>query len=81
MLITIKERTRELGVRRALGATCSTSLSKSWWKPWTALVLAGLVGGILGVFALEALDAYLVNAEDNGISAIPMSRLMSPSRL
>ena len=71
MLITIKERTRELGVRRAWGATPANIVVQIMVETLTLTVLAGLVGGILGVFALEALDAYLVNAEDNGIFRHP----------
>lgn len=71
MLITIKERTRELGVRRALGATPANIVVQIMVETLTLTVLAGLIGGILGVFALEALDTYLVNAEDNGIFRHP----------
>ena len=71
MLITIKERTRELGVRRALGATPANIVVQIMVETLTLTVLAGLVGGILGVLALEALDAFLTNAEDNGIFRHP----------
>ncbi len=71
MLITIKERTREFGVRRALGATPANIVVQIMVETLTLTVLAGLVGGILGVFALEALDTYLVSAEDNGIFRHP----------
>ena len=71
MLITIKERTRELGVRRALGATPANIVVQIMVETLTLTVLAGLIGGILGVFALEALDTYLVSAEDNGIFRHP----------
>ena len=71
MLITIKERTRELGVRRALGATPANIVVQIMVETLTLTILAGLIGGILGVFALEALDAYLVSAEDNGIFRHP----------
>ena len=71
MLITIKERTRELGVRRALGATPANIVVQIMVETLTLTVLAGLIGGILGVFALEALDTYLVHAEDNGIFRHP----------
>ena len=37
----------------------------------TLTILAGLVGGVLGVFVLDAIDAYLVSAEDNGIFRHP----------
>lgn len=71
MLITIKERTRELGVRRALGATPANIVVQIMVETLTLTVLAGLIGGILGVFVLEALDTYLVSAEDNGIFRHP----------
>ena len=71
MLITIKERTRELGVRRALGATPANIVVQIMVETLTLTVLAGLLGGILGVFALEALDTYLVSAKDNGIFRHP----------
>ena len=71
MLITIKERTRELGVRRALGATPANIVVQIMVETLTLTVLAGLVGGILGVATLEALDAFLTASEDNGIFRHP----------
>ena len=71
MLITIKERTRELGVRRALGATPSNIVTQIMVETLTLTVLAGLVGGVLGVFALQALDVFLVESENNGIFRHP----------
>ena len=71
MLITIKERTRELGVRRALGATPLNIVTQIMVETLTLTVLAGLVGGVLGVFALQALDVFLVESENNGIFRHP----------
>ena len=71
MLITIKERTRELGVRRALGATPANIVVQIMVETLTLTVLAGLVGGILGVATLEALDTFLVASEENGIFRNP----------
>ena len=71
MLITIKERTRELGVRRALGATPANIVVQIMVETLTLTVLAGLTGGVLGVFALESLDTYLVHSENNGIFRHP----------
>ena len=71
MLITIKERTRELGVRRALGATPANIVVQIMVETLTLTVLAGLTGGVLGVFALESLDTYLIHSENNGIFRHP----------
>ena len=71
MLITIKERTRELGVRRALGATPLNIVTQIMVETLTLTVSAGLVGGVLGVFALQALDVFLVESENNGIFRHP----------
>ena len=71
MLITIKERTRELGVRRALGATPANIVVQIMVETLTLTVLAGLTGGVLGVFALQSLDTYLVHSENNGIFRHP----------
>ena len=71
MLITVKERTRELGVRRALGATPANIVVQIMMETLTLTTLAGLIGGIFGVFALDTLDSFLVSAEDNGIFRHP----------
>jgi len=71
MLITIKERTQELGVRRALGATPAVIVVQIMVETLTLTVFAGLIGGVLGVFALEALDTYLAASESNGIFRHP----------
>lgn len=68
MLITVKERTHEFGIRKAIGA-----------KPWSILKLIiiesviittvfGYVGMLLGVFANEYMDATLGHEEiDTGL--------------
>ena len=71
MLITIKERTLELGVRRALGATPRIIVVQIMAETLALTALSGLVGAILGVAALDALDGYLVMQEGNGIFRHP----------
>ena len=80
MLIVVKERTREFGVRRALGA-----------KPWTiigmvvteALVLtlaAGMIGMVLGVAIVELLNIAVENAGPINMFANPEIRMGVPLR-
>ena len=58
-------------MRRALGATPANIVVQIMVETLTLTVLAGLVGGILGVATLEALDAFLTASEDNGIFRHP----------
>lgn len=56
LLISVKERTKELGVRRALGATPSEVRGQILMEAVTLTVLAGIVGIILGAFTLWVID-------------------------
>ena len=73
MLITVKERTHEFGIRKAIGA-----------KPWSILkliitesviitTLFGYVGMLLGIFANEYMDATLGHEEtDLGVEKLTL---------
>ncbi len=67
MLITIRERTRELGIRRAIGATPMHIVSQVMLESLALTTLAGYVGLLLGIWAIEALNnlgissAYFLN--------------------
>ncbi|GAB6013100.1 ABC transporter permease [Viscerimonas tarda] len=53
MLVTVRERTREIGVRRALGAKPATIVAQILSESFILTALAGLAGFYFGVFILE----------------------------
>jgi len=64
MLITVKERTKEIGVRKALGATPLSIVSMVMKESIVLTTIAGLVGMSAGVGILAAADAALQNATE-----------------
>jgi putative ABC transport system permease protein len=57
MLITVKERTKEIGVRKALGATPFSIVSMVMKESIVLTAIAGLVGIAAGVGVLSIADA------------------------
>lgn len=80
MLIVVKERTREIGIRKALGATPYTIVSLIIQESIVITTVAGYVGLLLGVGLIEGLNyalkkmpepsAFFVNPEVNFSVAI-----------
>ena len=68
MMVTVKERTREIGVRRALGAKPFTIISQVMSESLLLTMLAGLMGLSAGVFLLDVVDKILSAqpAEEHG---------------
>jgi putative ABC transport system permease protein len=56
LLISVKERTRELGVRRALGATPAEVRNQIIIESLFLTLLAGLIGIIIGAITLKLID-------------------------
>jgi len=65
MLITVKERTKEIGVRKALGATPFSIVTMVMKESIVLTTLAGLVGVSAGVGLLAAADAVLSSMPDS----------------
>jgi putative ABC transport system permease protein len=64
LLITVKERTREFGVRKALGATPWAIVAMVVKEAVALTSLAGYLGMIAGVAALELLSRAVARLED-----------------
>jgi putative ABC transport system permease protein len=63
MLVIIKERTKEIGVRKALGATPYSIVSQILLESLFLSCIAGFLGIIAGVWMLEGVNALLSGTE------------------
>lgn len=68
LMITVKERTREIGVRKALGATPWSILSMVLKEALALTSLSGYLGLVVAVATLEALSRAVQKLEDAPLS-------------
>ena len=62
MMVTVRERTTEIGIRRAIGATPKMILSQIISESIVLTLVAGMSGILFGVMTLQMLEMY--NTED-----------------
>lgn len=63
MLVIVKERTKELGIRRAIGASPWTVIKQIILESLVLTSIAGIIGVVFGVWLLELISNYLPQAE------------------
>jgi putative ABC transport system permease protein len=66
MLVIIKERTQEIGIQRAIGATPATVIKHIVAESVFLTVMAGYIGLSLGVGVLELLNRILISSAKSG---------------
>jgi putative ABC transport system permease protein len=66
MLIIVKERTREIGVRRALGATPNSIITQIISESILLTSMAGYFGLLAGVFLMEGINKA-IEGTDSGM--------------
>ena len=64
MLVTVRERTKEIGVRRALGATPSNIIGQILAESVVLTILAGIGGIVLGVGILSAVGVAMSQSDE-----------------
>ncbi|MCL2727928.1 MAG: ABC transporter permease [Bacteroidales bacterium] len=70
MLVTVRERMREIGVRRAIGAKPLTILTQILSESFVLTTLAGIAGFIFGVLILTALQQIMGSGTPDGGSFV-----------
>lgn len=70
MIVTIKERTQEIGVRRALGAQPSKIIQQIMMESLTLTLTAGIAGIVAGVWCLNGLDSLMTGGDGSSMTLI-----------
>ena len=73
LLISVKERTKEIGIRRAIGASPNHIRKQIILESVFLTIIAGLIGIILGAFIL-----YIINISTQNLEDIPFTNATVP---
>lgn len=66
MLVSVTERTKEIGIRRSLGATPTVIIKQILSETLLITILAGLLGIVFGVLLVEMLNNMMSGMGDTG---------------
>jgi putative ABC transport system permease protein len=72
MMVTVKERTKEIGIRRALGAKPRTIIGQILSESLVLTAIAGISGLCLGVLCLHLADIYWLRDAEGIFLSDPM---------
>jgi putative ABC transport system permease protein len=72
MMVTVKERTKEIGIRRALGAKPRTIIGQILSESLVLTAIAGVLGLCLGVLCLHLADIYWLQDAEGVFLSNPM---------
>jgi len=70
MMVTVKERTREIGVRRAIGAKPWNIISQVMSESLVLTSIAGLIGLSAGVFILDLINRALTMQPSDDVTIL-----------
>jgi putative ABC transport system permease protein len=70
MLVSVTERTREIGIRKAVGASTRNILSQFLVEATTLSLAGGLSGVSLGILTTFAADALILHFQERWVSSI-----------
>jgi putative ABC transport system permease protein len=72
MLVTVRERTKEIGIRRALGAKPGVIIGQIICESFVLTGISGIAGLCAGIYALYLSDIFWLQKQDNVFILQPM---------